>query len=212
YQATQERIIKKIRHEHKEILFVVGNDLLHHDDMQNRTASGREIQHLDITQAWHEAQKFYYPLFEEALRNSEHVSTMYIRGNHSESLEWTFIQMLKERYPQIEFDDEYKERKVHMLGLNFIGAHHGDKKKAQTLTENFATEFPTEWSSAKTRTVFTGHLHHEKVWDKGGVLIRQLPTAVDVDKWHDEMGYTTAHKRFQIHEFDYDSQIASYYV
>lgn len=50
------------------------------------------------------------------------------------------------------------------------------------------------------------------VEDAGGVLIRRMPTRNKIDDWHDDMGYTTAHKRFQIHEFTEDEQVASYYV
>src|SRR5699024_1633244 len=101
-------------------------------------------------------------------------------------------------------DDSLKERKVHMLGSNFVGATHGDKKRLQNLAENFATEFPQQWSVAKSRTVMTGHLHHERVIEKGGIILRQLGTRVPTDRYHDENGYTTAHKRFQIHEYDND--------
>ena len=212
YKGTQNNILNLIEKGHQEILFVMGNDLFHHNDHQNRTASGREIEQVDITQGWEDAKKFYYPLLEYALMNSEKVTVMYIKGNHSETLEWCFMQMLKERYGQIDFMDEYKERKVHMLGLNYIGCTHGDKKKMQNLPENFATEFPAEWSIATTRTVLTGHLHHEKVIDKGGIVLRQLPTAVKADKWHTDQGYTTAHRRFQAFEYDYDSERCIHYV
>lgn len=212
YKDTQARIINLIQKGHEEILFVIGNDLLHHDNHRNQTASGREIEQADMVQAWEDAKKFYYPLLEYALLNASKVKVVYIKGNHSETLEWAFIQMLKTRFNQIEFDDEYKERKVHMLGLNYIGCTHGDKKRMQNLSENFAVEFPAEWSIAATRTVLTGHLHHERVIDKGGLVLRQLPTGVNADMWHVDMGYTTAHKRFQVFEYDYDAERCIYYV
>jgi hypothetical protein len=212
YIDTQTRIVNLIRKGHKEILFIVGNDLFHVDNFRNTTASGREIQHVDLIKAWEDAKLFYYPLLEEAIKNSDKVKVIYTKGNHSESFEWSFVQMLKERYSQVEFDDEFKERKVAMLGLNFCGTNHGDKKSINKLTENFAVEFPVEWSQAKTRTVYTGHLHHERVIDKGGLILRQLPSGVDADIWHDDMGYTTAHKRFQVHEFEYDSEKCIHYV
>ncbi|WP_077325757.1 hypothetical protein [Virgibacillus siamensis] len=212
YKKTQMMILDLIQKGHEEILFIIGNDLLHHNDHRNRTASGREIQQVDIIEAWNNAKMFYYPLLEYALMHSNKVTVLYTKGNHSESMEWTFVQMLKERFTQIHFDDEFKERKVHMLGLNFAGSSHGDKKKLKNLTENFATEFPYEWSIASTRTVFSGHLHHELVLDKGGVIHRQLPSGVNPDTWHSEMGYTTSHRRFQVFEYDYESERCIYYV
>src|SRR5699024_10258004 len=96
---------------------------------------------------------------------------MYSKGNHSETVEWMFVQRLKARFPQCTYDDSLKERKAYMLGSNFCGANHGDKKNEKNLPENFATEFPMKWSKATTRTVFTGHRHHEMVIDIGGVLV-----------------------------------------
>src|SRR5699024_2517097 len=128
YKESQSKIVNHIVKGHKEILLLIGNDLLHHNDHRNRTASGREIQQVDIIQAWEDAKRFYYPVIEYALTNSKKVSVIYVKGNHSESLEWAFIQMLKERFPQVQFDDEFKERKAHMLGKNLIFTNHGDKK------------------------------------------------------------------------------------
>src|SRR5699024_5139785 len=123
------------------------------------------------------------------------VSILYSKGNHSETVEWAFVQYLKARYPQCYVNDSLKERKVHMLGNNFCGTNHGDKKNENNLAENFATEFPLEWSRAATRTVFTGHRHSERVIDKGGIVIRRMPTKNEIDQYHDDRGYTMAHKR-----------------
>ncbi|GGJ48583.1 hypothetical protein [Virgibacillus salexigens] len=212
YKETQNRIINIIQKGHEEILFIIGNDLYHVDNFRNATASGREIQQIDLVNAWNSAKLFYYPLLENALRYSRKVKVIFTLGNHSESMEWSFIQLLKERYKQIVFDDDFKERKAHMLGKNLIFSNHGDKKKAKNITENFAVEFPVEWSEATTRTVFVGHYHFEKVIDNGGVIVRQMPTGVTPDIWHEQQGYTTAHKRFQVHEYDYESERCIYYV
>jgi len=50
------------------------------------------------------------------------------------------------------------------------------------------------------------------VTDIGGVLVRRMPTRNLIDDWHEDMGYTTGHKRFQIHEFNDSEQIGSYYI
>ncbi|MNJ52614.1 hypothetical protein D3C77_479590 [compost metagenome] len=99
-----------------------------------------------------------------------------------------------------------------MLGLNFVGVNHGDKKKEENLTENFSTEFPLLWSKAKTREIYTGHRHTERVIDKGGAVIRRVPTANETDDWHDDYGYTTAHKRFEVFEYAEDKVLRIHYV
>ena len=87
-----------------------------------------------------------------------------------------------------------------MLGEIMIAATHGDKARKR-LNENFATEFPLEWSRATTRELFIGHLHTEEVIDKGGILQRALSTRNKVDNWHEDNGYTASHKRFQLFEY-----------
>lgn len=212
YMPTQAKILEKLKNSYKEVLLVVGQDAFHNDDFRGRTSSGRQIEQVDMVKAWKDATLFFEPIIKESLERNSKVSIVYSKGNHSETIEWAFVQYLKARYPQCQVDDSLKERKTHMLGNNFIGMNHGDKKNEKRLPENFATEFPLEWSKATTRTVFTGHRHHEMVIDIGGVLVRRMPTRNETDQWHEDMGYTTSHKRFQIHEFSEDEQLASYYV
>jgi UDP-2,3-diacylglucosamine pyrophosphatase LpxH len=211
YKHVQMSILQRLENNYKEVLIIIGQDLLHNDDFRGRTASGREIGKVDMVKAWHDAARFYEPIIQLAIRKSK-VKIMYSKGNHDESMSWAFVQYIKGKYPQAEYDDSFKERKVHMLGLNFIGVHHGDKKKEINLPENFSTEFPMEWSIAKTREIFTGHLHHERVIDKGGTVIRRMPTGNEIDDYHDDMGYTTAHKRFQIFEYTVDAVKSIHYV
>ncbi|GJM84306.1 hypothetical protein HMSSN139_68020 [Paenibacillus sp. HMSSN-139] len=212
YQETQKDIARLLEQGYKEALFIIGQDLLHNDDMRGRTSSGREIEKVSMERAWEEATLFYMPLIEKAIETCEKVTIIYSKGNHDESMGWAFVKCMEARYPQVHFDTRFKERKAHMLGYNFIGINHGDKKKIEKLPENFSTEFPLEWSQAKTRELFTGHEHHEKVIDRGGVVIRRMPTGNEIDDWHDDYGYTTAHKRFEVFEYTEDKVLRIHYV
>ncbi|MEK3995476.1 hypothetical protein MKY29_12045 [Psychrobacillus sp. FSL K6-2365] len=203
YKPTQAKVLNLLKKSYKETLFIIGSDLFHHNDHRNRTASGREIEHADMSVAWEEAVKFYEPILHEALKCSEKVTGIFIKGNHSESLEWAFTKYLSARFPQITFDTDFKERKVHMLGNVMVAATHGDKARKR-LNEVFPAEFPLEWSRAKTRELFIGHLHTEEVIDKGGMVQRALSTRNKTDSWHENMGYTTSHKRFQVFEYSRD--------
>ena len=203
YRPTQAKVLSLLKKQYKEILFIIGSDLFHHNDHRNRTASGREIEHADMSKAWEEAVKFYEPILHEAIKYSGKVTGIFIKGNHSESLEWAFTKYLAARFPQITFDTNFKERKVHMLGNVMIAATHGDKARKR-LTEVFPAEFPIEWSQAKTRELFIGHLHTEEVIDKGGLLQRALSTRNKTDSWHEDNAYTTSHKRFQVFEYSRD--------
>lgn len=212
YKQTQQDILLLLENGYREVLFIIGQDLLHNDDFRGRTASGREIEKVNMEKAWEDAMLFYVPVINKAIEKCNKVKIMYSKGNHDESMSWAFVKCLQSRYSQVEFDTRFKERKVHMLGLNFVGINHGDKKKEINLTENFSTEFPLEWSNAKTREIFTGHLHTERVIDKGGAIIRRMPTGNETDDWHDDYGFTTAHKRFEVFEYAEDKVKHIHYV
>lgn len=212
YRDTQSDIAELINRGYKEVLFIIGQDLLHNDDFRGRTAKGTTIEKIDMEKAWEDAMLFYLPLIDLALEKCNCVTVIYSKGNHDESMSWAFVKCLEARYPQATFDTRFRERKVHMLGKNFIGINHGDKKRVDNLTENFSTEFPLEWSQATTREIFTGHLHHERVLDKGGAVIRRMPTGNDVDDYHNDYGFTTAHKRFEVFEYSEDKVLRIHYV
>ena len=217
YKPTQARILYHLEKRRKAVLFSIGQDLFHNNDFRGRTASGREIDKFDMEKAFEDAWKFYVPLLEASIKNSDKTYVIYSPGNHDEFAAWSFVKALEKRYgDQINFDTRFKERKAHMLGLNFIGLNHSDKKKMKRLPENFAVEFPELWSKATTREVFTGHDHKEEevviTSDYGGIVLRKMPTGNVIDDWHDSMGYTTAHKRFKIFFYDETRVIGSFYV
>lgn len=213
YQDVFNKLMTRLDKNYKEVALIFGQDMFHNDSLfHGRTARGTEIEKADMVQAWHDVTKFFVPIIQKAMDRGTKVTIAYSKGNHSETLEWAYVQYLKGLFPDLEVNDSLKERKVVMLGKNFIGANHGDKKNEKNLPENFATEFPMEWSQATTRTVFVGHRHHEMVIDKGGILVRRMPTKNPIDNYHDDRGYTTAHKRFQIHEFDEESHTGSIYL
>ena len=87
YKDTQMRIKNLITSRvWEQIIITIGSDMLHHNDHRNRTASGREIQHVSMVEAWEEARKFFEPIIYKALKNCNNVKVYYIKGNHDESL------------------------------------------------------------------------------------------------------------------------------
>lgn len=216
YIETQQEIVNLLENGYKNILFVLGSDMFHHNDLRNRTVSGREIEHVDMTTAWQYAADFYEPILQWAVKKTEGVECVYIPGNHDESLGWAFTKYLEGRFPQVYFDTAFDHRKVTMLGNNMIGMAHGDKS-VKDLPMLMATEFPKEWAAASTRECFIGHLHTEKTTliqseDVQGITIRRTPTRNIIDKWHKEYGYTMAHKRFMCVEYSRDEVKAQYYI
>jgi UDP-2,3-diacylglucosamine pyrophosphatase LpxH len=214
YKPTQAKIMDKLLYRNwEEVLFIIGQDLLHTDNFKGQTANGTLIGKVDLVKAWNDAHKFYAPLIEQSLKQSKKVKIMYSVGNHDESISWAFVQFIKALYPSIEYDDSLKQLKVHTFGYNFIGVTHGDKKNTKKNIHNlFPTKFPIEWSKTRNREAHTGHLHTEKMNDVFGMLVRVLPTRNKTDEWHEENGFEGAHKRFMLFEYSEDNLESIHYV
>lgn len=212
YKQTQSRIMDKlISRKWEESLFVLGQDMLHNDDFRGRTSNGTQIEVVDMVKAWNDARTFYEPLIEKAIKQSNEVKLMFVKGNHDESMSWAFVQLLKERYPQLQVDDTFVERKAHTFGNNFIGITHGDKAR-KNLHNIFPVEFPNEWAKATNREIHIGHLHVEDAKDHFGMIVRTLATRNKTDKWHKDNGFVGAHKRFMLFEYSEEQLESIHYV
>lgn len=222
YQGTIQSILNLLQHSYHEVLFIIGQDLLHNDNFKGQTANGTQIDKVNMEKAWDEADTFYITLIDQALKASAKVKVIYSKGNHDESMAWSFVKGLEKYYrldDRITFDTRFKERKAHMLGANFIGTTHGDKNR-NNAASNFSVEFPEMWARATTREVYMGHLHKKRVTkkpieivnDADGLIIRELGTGNAIDGYHDDHGYTLAHKEFEVFEYGESKKKHIHYV
>jgi hypothetical protein len=213
YKPTQNKILNTITSKAwKEILFTIGQDMLHNNDFKGQTANGTQIETVDMNKAWEDAAKFYEPMITEALKHTETVCIYYSPGNHDETITWAFVKYLKARFPQVKFDDRMEQRKIHTFHNIFIGLTHGDKEKNKELHDIFIAQFPVEWGKAKTREIHKGHFHVEDSKDIYGTMVRTLATRNKTDKWHKTKGFIGAHKRFMLFEYSKDALEGIYYV
>ncbi|GAA0347082.1 hypothetical protein GCM10008931_42960 [Oceanobacillus oncorhynchi subsp. oncorhynchi] len=226
YQPTLNKILNILENNtYKEIIIPIGQDGLHNNDFNGQTANGTRIDKVDMVKAWGDMHKFYNYIIDAALESSEIVKIVFSSGNHDFSLGWSFVKMLEAEYGKSEnayrmgFDTRVKERKAFLLGNVFIGITHGDKarKNAAAL---FSVEFPQYWAQSKTREVYMGHLHRKRatkketelIHDNEGIIVRELGTGNKIDQYHEDNGYTMAHREFEIFEYDKDKKTHIYYV
>ena len=186
-----------------EINIIIGQDLFHNDDLRGRTSSGLQIEKVDMAEAWNIAKRIWYSIIDASLANARNVNLIYSFGNHDESLSWAFVQMLKDHYPQVNVDDQIKQRKCIYWNNCFIGVTHGSyaRSGAEDFRGQFTIGFPREFANATVREIHAGHLHHEKESDIYGVMIRRLSRGGAVDKWSEDEGFVGSHKRFMIFEW-----------
>jgi hypothetical protein len=203
YRDTLAEILAIVASKHWDrIVIPVGQDLFHNDSIvDGKTTKGTLIEKVNLTQAFDDAQTFYFNLIDTALRKANEVSVIYSPGNHDKTVGWCFARVLKTRYGDI-VDDSMTERKAIWWNGCFIGITHGDKKNDSTngLRGNFTMEFPTLFAMAKVREIHTGHLHNEISKDEYGVKVRHLSAGNKDDDWTITEGFKSQ-KRFMLFEW-----------
>ena len=116
---------------------------------------------------------------------------LWIEGNHSRLVEYTLFMSLPYIYKNIKhikFDVRPITRKAFFYKGNLIGLHHGEMKKDQ-LFNWIQVEFRSLWAIANYVEQHSGHIHQEKVTEKGGIIQRTNPTGKIQDLYEFENGW-----------------------
>ena len=194
------------------ILFCIGNDVLHVDNVYNTTTKGTPQ---DCDGKWWEHYEVALQLYVkcvEMLREVAPVDCVHSMSNHDYQSGFHLAHALKSWFrltDDVNVDAGVKHRKYYTYGSNLIGLEHGDGAKMDNLPLLMANEKPKEWAETKYRYWYLHHLHHKvkHKWrdakDFIGVTVEYLRSPSASDSWHDRKGYKslTAVEGF-IHEYD----------
>jgi len=154
-------------------------DTTHIDDGTNQTPAskhnldvdGRYYRTLDMTIAAMAAA------IDSALVKHDLVHFVIIPGNHNPNSYMALSFAMAERYrhnPRVVVRKDPREFWAYRFGDCLLAAHHGDKAKPERLVMFLADEYAGDWGATKHRFLWTGHLHHHKSADIGGVKWEQL--------------------------------------
>jgi hypothetical protein len=172
-------------------------DLTHADDTNYQTPKSKHQLDMDGTQyeSIDAAIAVLSNAIFSAMRKHEFVTVRILRGNHNENSYLAVMFALYERFrdnDRVTIEKTPADFFVHQFGKNMFAAHHGDKSRAERLVMHMAHEWPEMWGQTKWRFYFTGHLHHAKLQDIGGVQVEQLRAATSRDKYAATHGYVGA--------------------
>ena len=193
------------------VLFCVGNDVLHIDNVYNTTTKGT---HQDTDGKWWEHYEIALMLYVkciETLRHIAPVDVIHSMSNHDYQSGFHLAHALKSWFRNTEdvtFDISVAHRKYYKYGLNLIGLEHGDGAKMANLPLLMAQERAIEWSETKFRYWYLHHLHHKvkHKWldakDYIGVTVEYMRSPSGTDSWHSRKGFTGVQKAVEgfIHE------------
>lgn len=185
------------------VLFCIGNDILHIDNVYNTTTAGTNQ---DVDGKWWQHFEIALQLYVkcvEILRQVAPVDIVHSMSNHDYQSGFHLAHSLKSWFRKakdITFDISVAHRKYYTYGENLIGLEHGDGAKMDKLPLLMANDKPKEWAKTKYRYWYLHHIHHKvkHKWLDGkdyiGVTVEYMRSPSGTDSWHNRKGFTGVQK------------------
>ena len=202
-EGVQGLIDKARGFEVEKILFCIGNDILHVDNVYNTTTKGTPQ---DCDGKWWEHFEIALQLYVkcvEMLREIAPVDCVHSMSNHDYQSGFHLAHALKAWFrlaEDVTVDAGVSHRKYYTYGSNLIGLEHGDGAKMDNLPMLMAHEQPKQWAETKYRYWYLHHLHHKIKYkwrdakDFIGCTVEYLRSPSAADSWHSRKGYTGSPK------------------
>ena len=183
-------------------------DLLHADDTTNQTPASKhaldvDTRHFKTLSVTIDAMK---ACIEYAAQKHDRVIVRILPGNHDKHAYLAVLLGLAQRYEsneRVKVQAIPSEFFVHQFGKVMLAAHHGDKAKADRMVHFIADEYAEVWGKTRHRYLWTGHLHHHKSQDIGGIQWEQLRALTAKDAYATSHAYSA---RAQMQAITYDRQ------
>lgn len=179
-----------------QILFVMGNDILHVDNPKNTTTAGT---HQDMSVMWYDAFKIAQKLLVNCIERLIEVAPVHVQydpSNHDYTNGFFLAQAIEAWFSKAEnitFNTSISHRKYYRYHNNLIATSHGDGAKEQDLPLLMAHE-SEDWNACKHRYFYIHHIHHKKSKDYMSVTVEALRSPSGTDSWHHKNGYQHAPK------------------
>jgi hypothetical protein len=164
-------------------MFAQLGDLLHWDGLLALTPTAKNVLDADTR----------FPLLVETaisvclravemlLHKHNQVRVLMAEGNHDPASSVWLRAIMASKFrdnPRVTVDKSPFPFYCYRWGRTFLGWHHGHLQKMDQLPLLFASDpkFKAEYGQCKFTYIHTGHMHHQKVIDKGGIVVEQHPT------------------------------------
>ena len=181
-----------------QIVFVIGNDVLHVDTPGGTTTSGTKQ---DTDGTWYDnfmnAKDLYINVIEKLVQEAN-VHIVHNPSNHDYMTGFMLADTIYSwfrKHPNITFDVSMAHRKYYAYGQNLIATSHGDGAKMADMPLLMANESKEAWSSTKWRYIYLHHIHHMKKinflsgQDYHGATVEYLRSVSYTDSYHHRNGY-----------------------
>lgn len=173
----------------EQIVFVLGNDILHIDTPHRKTTSGTPQ---DTEGQWwsaYRAAKELYVKCIEACTQVAPVRLVHCPSNHDYKSGWMLADSVSSWFrnnPNVILRDSslsIAHRKYLQYGVNLLGFSHGDGAKEADVAQIMQYEARKEWGETHFAYFFEHHFHHKdrkSYGRKGSIPIEKDHTGVTV--------------------------------
>ncbi len=182
-----------------QILFPLGNDILHSDTKFGTTTAGTQLDTDSRYQKNFSRVRNLSVRSIERLRRIAPTRVVIVSGNHDTLSCWHLGDSLECYYHETEgvsIDNKPCLRKYHQWGKCMLMFAHGDKGRLPDYPLLMAVEQPSMFGSSTHREAHVGHLHTTRTLrprpetdEYHGVRVRILPSLCSPDAWHSEHGF-----------------------
>jgi len=132
----------------------------------------------------------------DLLRQVAPVEIVMMAGNHDRHSSLALMMYLSAAYEDVDdvsITITANNRRYITYGETLLGFTHGDGLSRKTnMAGLMAVEARQQWGLTTHKIWFHGHLHHQRLTEKDGCLIVQMPSLAGHDRYHARSGYTTS--------------------
>lgn len=188
-------------------------DLLHADNMQNKTARSGNALDVDTRYAkvMQTAIRFMIFAIELVAQKHSKVIVRNLPGNHDDHSALAVSLALDAWFranDRIDVDISPSRFWWWEFGRTLIGSTHGDMTKMQDLPLIMAASCKEAWGRTDFRLILTGHIHHRSAIETGGVIVESFQSPVARDAWHTAAGYRSGRSMSSITFHEKDGEIS----
>lgn len=178
----------------EQALVVNLGDFFHSDTNENRTA--RSGHALDVDTRWAKVLavgiRVMRRIIDRALEKHRLVKVINEIGNHDDHSALMLSLALAayyEREPRVVIDTSPDRFHWYRFGECLLGVTHGNGIKIQDLPLIMAHDRASDWGETKHRYWYTGHVHSDRVIERGGVVVETFRTLAARDAYAHHSGY-----------------------
>ena len=215
FRALDKILERSSGFQYEKVLFVVGNDMLHSNDLESRTANGTVVDSDGRFQKAYTTARRAMIAAIDRLRSIAPVHVVVCVGNHDRFSAWTLGDSLESWYhndPDVTIDNVPSLRKYFEWGKVGLLFTHGDEGKRQDYPLLFATEKSEMFGRTKFREIHTGHFHSTKTEEYHGVRVRTLSSLSTADSWHASKGFKGALRTAEAFVWSKDEGLIAQYI